>query len=64
MAVAREVTRHDRIGGRPHSISDLGLEGAVAVPHQYRHPVVSGVGDGEVERTVAREVTRHDRIGV
>ena len=64
MAVARELARHDRSGGRPHGISDLGLEGAVAVAQQHRHRVVIVVGDGQVKRAIADEVARHDRNGV
>ena len=51
------------IGIGPHRVSDLGLEGAVAVAQQDRHVVVVVVGDGEVGAAVAGEVTRHDRVG-
>ena len=63
-AVAREVTRHDRTGVRPHGVSDLGLEGAVAVAQAAPTPCRARVGDGQVELAVAGEVARHDRVRV
>ena len=62
-AVAGEVTRHERIGFVPHRVSELVLEGAVAVAQQDRHVVVVVVGDGEVGAAVAGEVTRHEGVG-
>ena len=62
MAVSREVTRHDRIGDRPHCVSDLGPEGAVAVAQEHRHRAVA-----QRHRTTAAAVPpsgRRAAIGV
>ena len=64
MAVASEVTHHDRNRQIPGRVRDLGLKRAVAVAQQHRYRAVCCVGDGQVEPAVAAEVARHDRPGI
>ncbi len=68
MAVAVEVTRHDGVRDRPDRVSNLRLEGAVAVAQEHRDSartvVVGGVlvpaCHGQVEPPVAAEVPNRE----